>query len=336
MSVRSWQTLAGRLVTSRPLLRRTRCHRRPTADPASTSKGAWCDGVVPKRGSPPHVNQQPPQQAAHPREQVRGAVAAAHPDHRGNPGRHRGHRRDRRGRRPRAPGVGQHVERDQRGLEPELGLDRIRHDDREHRQHRDVDHDHPHRQLVHAQRDLGRFVSPVTTTRNEPMLTSRSFRAIGTTATVVVQDPARAADAQRMLATELEAIDLACSRFRPDSELSMLHENAGRTVCVGPLLFEALEVALDAAVPDRRSRWTRRSVTPSPPSGTTPTSQMSSPGRRHPLGPSARWQATRTCRSIPATAACASHAVSDWTSVPRPRRWPRTEPPPATWARVYL
>ena len=88
----------------------------------------------------------------------------------------------------------------------------------------------------------------MTTTRNEPMLTSRSFRAIGTTATVVVQDPATAADAQCMLALELEAIDLACSRFRPDSELSMLHENAGRTVCVGPLLFEALEVALDAAV----------------------------------------------------------------------------------------
>ena len=81
----------------------------------------------------------------------------------------------------------------------------------------------------------------------EPVLTTRSFRAIGTTATVVVQEPTDAPAAERMLAAELAAFDLACSRFRADSELQALHANAGRTVVVGPLLFDALSVALDTA-----------------------------------------------------------------------------------------
>ena len=42
-------------------------------------------------------------------------------------------------------------------------------------------------------------------------------------------------------------MDLACSRFRPDSELASFHANAGRTVEVSPLLFEALDVAYRVA-----------------------------------------------------------------------------------------
>jgi thiamine biosynthesis lipoprotein len=80
-----------------------------------------------------------------------------------------------------------------------------------------------------------------------PSFTARSFRAIGTTATVLVEDPAASELAERTLARELEAIDLACSRFRSDSELQRLHEHAGETVAVGALLFEALEVACEAA-----------------------------------------------------------------------------------------
>jgi len=88
----------------------------------------------------------------------------------------------------------------------------------------------------------------VTATRVvEPIFTSRSFHAIGTTATVVVQDGGAADEAEHVLATELQAIDLACSRFRDDSELQMVHANAGRPVEVGELLFEALSVALGAA-----------------------------------------------------------------------------------------
>jgi len=49
------------------------------------------------------------------------------------------------------------------------------------------------------------------------------------------------------LSAELRAIDLACSRFRPDSELTMLNKAAGRRQPVSPLLAEAIAVALRAA-----------------------------------------------------------------------------------------
>jgi FAD:protein FMN transferase len=78
-------------------------------------------------------------------------------------------------------------------------------------------------------------------------LAVRSFRAIGTTATVVVQDPSRAESAERTLRTELESIDLACSRFRSDSELEMVHAHAGAAVRVSSLLFDALAVSYDVA-----------------------------------------------------------------------------------------
>jgi thiamine biosynthesis lipoprotein len=81
----------------------------------------------------------------------------------------------------------------------------------------------------------------------QPGLTARSFRALGTTATVVVPDPSHAERAQLILRAEIEAIDLACSRFRPDSELAHLHANAGCTVNVSSLLFEALDVAYSVA-----------------------------------------------------------------------------------------
>jgi len=80
-----------------------------------------------------------------------------------------------------------------------------------------------------------------------PRLTARSFRALGTTATVVVPDPSHADAAHHIVRTEIAAIDLACSRFRPDSELAHLHANAGCTVRVSSLLFEALDVAYSVA-----------------------------------------------------------------------------------------
>ncbi|WP_103340457.1 FAD:protein FMN transferase [Amycolatopsis sp. CA-126428] len=74
-----------------------------------------------------------------------------------------------------------------------------------------------------------------------------AFPALGTTAELLVTDPARLGTAVEVLREELAAIDAACSRFRPDSEISRLHEAAGREVRVGPLLAEALGVALRAA-----------------------------------------------------------------------------------------
>ncbi|MET9002655.1 FAD:protein FMN transferase [Amycolatopsis sp. NPDC004169] len=74
-----------------------------------------------------------------------------------------------------------------------------------------------------------------------------AFPALGTTAELVVTDSTRLGEAAALLRSELAAIDAACSRFRADSEISRLHSAAGRQVRVGPLLAEALGVALRAA-----------------------------------------------------------------------------------------
>ncbi len=87
----------------------------------------------------------------------------------------------------------------------------------------------------------------MTTSCSSVRLPERSFRAIGTTATVVVCDHTRLDAAEALLRKEIEAIDLACSRFRPDSEIERLHSLGGSTVEVSPLLFEALEVAVIVA-----------------------------------------------------------------------------------------
>lgn len=72
--------------------------------------------------------------------------------------------------------------------------------------------------------------------------------AIGTTASLLVTAPEALAQARAILEAELGAIDLACSRFRPDSGLSRLNAAHGRAVRVGPLLLGAIEVALRAAL----------------------------------------------------------------------------------------
>ena len=88
-----------------------------------------------------------------------------------------------------------------------------------------------------------------TATSVPPELTfsERSFRAIGTTATVVVLNSAKVEMAESILRSEIAAIDLACSRFRPDAEIERLHRRSGNVVDVSPLLFEALEVAVSVA-----------------------------------------------------------------------------------------
>jgi thiamine biosynthesis lipoprotein len=70
-----------------------------------------------------------------------------------------------------------------------------------------------------------------------------ALEAIGTTAVVVVQAPA-VREAERLLAAELDAIDRACSRFRPDSELTLANDAAGRPIAISELFSEAAHVAL--------------------------------------------------------------------------------------------
>ena len=73
------------------------------------------------------------------------------------------------------------------------------------------------------------------------------WRALGTTVVVRVCEPGELERAESVIRRELDAIDLACSRFREDSELTALNRRAGSTTRVSPLLREALGVALRAA-----------------------------------------------------------------------------------------
>ncbi|MFF4579669.1 FAD:protein FMN transferase [Streptomyces sp. NPDC001389] len=73
------------------------------------------------------------------------------------------------------------------------------------------------------------------------------FPALGTTAALLVTDPDALPTAEAVLRTELAAVDRACSRFRPDSELSRVNLNAGRKTAVSTYFAQALEAALRAA-----------------------------------------------------------------------------------------
>src|SRR6202035_4853802 len=74
-----------------------------------------------------------------------------------------------------------------------------------------------------------------------------TFPAIGTTAVLLVVDPAVAEAARAVLEAELAAIDDACSRFREDSELFAVTRARSAPVRVSPLFFQAVGVALRAA-----------------------------------------------------------------------------------------
>jgi thiamine biosynthesis lipoprotein len=73
------------------------------------------------------------------------------------------------------------------------------------------------------------------------------WEALGTGVVLRTAEPEGLAAARVSVEAELAAIDLACSRFREDSELSRLNARSGRRVRVGPLLLEALAIALRAA-----------------------------------------------------------------------------------------
>jgi thiamine biosynthesis lipoprotein len=68
-----------------------------------------------------------------------------------------------------------------------------------------------------------------------------------TVARVVVTDPDLIGPARSLVEQELAAIDRAASRFRPDSEISLLRSAGGTATRVSPLLAEMIEVALHAA-----------------------------------------------------------------------------------------
>jgi thiamine biosynthesis lipoprotein len=71
--------------------------------------------------------------------------------------------------------------------------------------------------------------------------------AIGTTARLVVTSPDALDAACRIVADELSALDDACSRFRPDSEITALVQGGGGWQQVSVLLADVLACALDVA-----------------------------------------------------------------------------------------
>jgi FAD:protein FMN transferase len=80
-----------------------------------------------------------------------------------------------------------------------------------------------------------------------PAVGTAQFSALGTSASLLVTDPGGTDRARALLRAELDAIDRACSRFRPDSELWRVNNAHGRAMRVSALLAEAVAVALAAA-----------------------------------------------------------------------------------------
>jgi FAD:protein FMN transferase len=74
-----------------------------------------------------------------------------------------------------------------------------------------------------------------------------TFPALGTTAALLVADDRVLDVAREMLESEIDAIDRACSRFRPDSELARVSAAGGRFVEVSDRFLEALGIATRAA-----------------------------------------------------------------------------------------
>ncbi len=79
---------------------------------------------------------------------------------------------------------------------------------------------------------------------NQPCV---GFPALGSTAIVSLTEADGLDRAQRVVQGVIAEFDLACSRFRADSELSALNRAAGTAVEVSPLLLDALDAALRAA-----------------------------------------------------------------------------------------
>jgi thiamine biosynthesis lipoprotein len=74
-----------------------------------------------------------------------------------------------------------------------------------------------------------------------------SWPALGSAAVLRVDVPAALDEAIALVRSELDRVDEACSRFREDSELSLVNARAGRTAEAGPLLLDALDLALRGA-----------------------------------------------------------------------------------------
>jgi FAD:protein FMN transferase len=74
-----------------------------------------------------------------------------------------------------------------------------------------------------------------------------TFEVFGTTAVLIVTSPREASRARVIADRILTQIDEACSRFRPDSELTRLNAARGQPVIVSAIFAELIAAALRAA-----------------------------------------------------------------------------------------
>lgn len=80
-----------------------------------------------------------------------------------------------------------------------------------------------------------------------PELATSTFPALGFVVSVLTVDPAALGPAEVQLRAALDELDRACSRFRPDSEISQVMASGGRPVPVSPLLWDLLGAATQVA-----------------------------------------------------------------------------------------
>jgi FAD:protein FMN transferase len=90
-------------------------------------------------------------------------------------------------------------------------------------------------------------VSPARASAERPEPASTTFSVFGTTAVLIVTEPAALDGARAVANAELAAIDKASSRFRPDSELSRVNNSGGQLCTVSELFVTLTLQALRAA-----------------------------------------------------------------------------------------
>jgi FAD:protein FMN transferase len=82
---------------------------------------------------------------------------------------------------------------------------------------------------------------------NAGALSRDTFEVFGTTAVLLVTDSSAMSRARAVADEVLAAVDLACSRFRPDSELARLNAADGRPLAISATFADLLATALRAA-----------------------------------------------------------------------------------------
>jgi thiamine biosynthesis lipoprotein len=82
---------------------------------------------------------------------------------------------------------------------------------------------------------------------NADPIATETFEVFGTTAVLLLTDPAAVTRARAIADHVLAEVDLACSRFRPDSELVRLNAAGGEALAISATFADLIAAALRAA-----------------------------------------------------------------------------------------